>query len=66
MNWLTRLLTPSDRIKEDERRTRDTEHALTLVQNFTTELRRDIDRKKRETDVAESLLRARDQRDAAS
>lgn len=66
MNWLTRLLTTPERTKEDERRARDTEKTLTLVNDFKAEVRQDIDHKRRETDLAQSLLRARDQRSATS
>jgi len=66
MNWLTRLLTTPERTKEDERRARETEKTLTLVNDFKAEVRQDIDHKRRETDLAQSLLRARDQRSATS
>lgn len=66
MNWLTRLLTTPERTKEDERRARDTEKTLSLVDAFKAEVRQDIDHKRRETDLAQSLLRARDQRSAPS
>ena len=65
MNWLTRLLTTPERTEDDERRARETERALTLVSDFKTEMRRDIDHKRRETDLADSLLRARDQQGTA-
>ncbi len=66
MNWLTRLLTTPERTQEDERRARETEKTLTLVNDFKAEVRQDIDHKRRETDLAQSLLRARDQRSATS
>lgn len=60
MNWLTRLLANPQRTKDDDRRARETDKALTIAEDFANELRRDIDQRKRETDLAQALLRARD------
>ena len=61
MNWLTRLLAPPVQ-PADEARTRRTEETLTIANDFMSEMRRDIEhhRRRKEADVTNTLLRARD------
>lgn len=66
MNWLSRLLAPPVQ-PADQERTRKTDETLTLANDFIAEMRQDIehDRRRRETDVGNTLLRARDRRGVA-